>query len=72
MTHSTDHIKALAHKTALEVYGNEDPESVIEILARMVNVAAHGASAGFLRLSPGVPVKEELLKQDHMNIDRSL
>ncbi len=49
---STDAVIAHARLIA----GTDDPAVIIEVLARMVIQAVHGASAGFSRLPPTVDV----------------
>ena len=45
---STAHVIALAR----EIAGTDDPNAIIETLARIAIQAAHGTSAGYSRLPP--------------------
>lgn len=50
-------IIAKARLIAMDEAGEISDAVVIEVLARMVAVASHGVSSGFLRLPPAVPAE---------------
>ncbi|EME71405.1 hypothetical protein H261_03313 [Paramagnetospirillum caucaseum] len=56
MNGRSEAIIAMARRIAAEG-GDGSDAVVIEVLARLVAVSAHGVSAGFLRLPPGRAVE---------------
>lgn len=58
-----EHTIALARDIAAKETGGTAPEAIMFVLARMALAGAKGASAGFLRAPPAVPV--ELKVDDH-------